>query len=129
MDFNVATLHEAIAAAVPDRECVVFRDRRLSWADVTDRTRRLASVLLDHGLGHRVDEGTTDPWESPHDQVALYLHNGNEYLEGMLGAYKARTAPFNVNWMFHGAGKHQFYVKVIDAAGNETVTSTSFTSR
>ncbi len=30
-------------------------------------------------------------WESPHDHVALYLHNGNEYLEGMLGAAKARA--------------------------------------
>jgi len=100
VDFNIATLHEAIAAAVPDRECVVFRDRRLSWADVTDRTRRLASVLLAHGLGHRADEQATAPWASPQDQVALYLHNGNEYLEGMLGAYKARTAPFNVNYRY-----------------------------
>ncbi len=31
-------------------------------------------------------------WESPHDHVALYLHNGNEYLEGMLGSAKARCA-------------------------------------
>ena len=27
-------------------------------------------------------------------------HNGNEYLEGMLGAYKARVAPFNVNYRY-----------------------------
>ena len=40
--------------SVPDRECIVFRDRRLSWADVTDRTRRLADVLRRAGLGcHR----------------------------------------------------------------------------
>lgn len=32
------------------------------------------------------------------------------------------AAPFNVNWIFRGAGEHKFYVKVIDAAGNETVT-------
>jgi fatty-acyl-CoA synthase len=32
--------------------------------------------------------------------VALYLHNGNEYLEGMLGAYKARCAPTNVNYRY-----------------------------
>ncbi|HOC21617.1 MAG TPA: transglycosylase domain-containing protein [Anaerolineae bacterium] len=39
--------------------------------------------------------------------------------------FAVRTAaPFNVNWMFHGAGEHKFYVKVIDAAGNETVTKT-----
>lgn len=100
MEFNLAALHEAIAATVPERECIVFRDRRLSWDDVTDRTRRLAAVLAGHGLGVRADPGSVAPWESPHDQVALYLHNGNEYLEGMLGAYKARTAPFNVNYRY-----------------------------
>ena len=31
--------------------------------------------------------------ESGQDHLALYLHNGNEYLEAMLGAYKARVAP------------------------------------
>ena len=30
----------------------------------------------------------------------LYLHNSNEYLEGMLGAFKARVAPFNVNYRY-----------------------------
>jgi 3-oxocholest-4-en-26-oate---CoA ligase len=35
--------------------------------------------------------------------VALYLHNGNEYLEGMLGAWKARAAPFNVNYRYVAA--------------------------
>src|SRR4029450_1048882 len=31
---------------------------------------------------------------------AIYLHNGNEYLECMLGALKARVAPFNVNYRY-----------------------------
>ncbi len=30
----------------------------------------------------------------------MYLHNGNEYLESMLGAFKARVAPFNVNYRY-----------------------------
>ena len=37
-------------------------------------------------------------WESGQDHVALALYNGNEYLEGMLGSYRARVAPFNVNY-------------------------------
>jgi 3-oxocholest-4-en-26-oate---CoA ligase len=99
-ELNLAALHEAIAAAVPDRECLVWRDRRLTWADVTDRTRRLAGVLAAHGLGVR-DEGPDRPgWVSPHDHVALYLHNGNEYLEGMLGSAKARCAAVNVNYRY-----------------------------
>jgi len=100
VEFNLATLHEAIAGAVPDRDCIVFRDRRLSWADVTDRSRRFAAVLRDHGHGLVDDPATVEPWASPHDQVALYLHNGNEYLEAMLGAFKARAAPFNVNYRY-----------------------------
>ena len=38
--------------------------------------------------------------ESGQDHLGLYLYNGNEYLEGMLGAYKARVAPFNVNYRY-----------------------------
>jgi len=97
---NLAAIHEAIAAAVPNRECIVFRDRRLTWSQVSDRTRRLAHVLKSHGLGcHRERAGLAN-WESGQDHVALYLYNGNEYLEGMLGAFKARCAPFNVNYRY-----------------------------
>ncbi len=99
-EHNLAALHEAIAAEVPARDCIVWRDRRLSWADVTDRTRRLAAVLHAHGLGLRRPLDACEPWESPHDHVALYLHNGNEYLEGMLGAAKARAAAVNVNYRY-----------------------------
>ncbi len=97
---NLAHIHEAIAAVVPDRECLVFRDLRLSWAQVTDRTRRLAAVLRAHGLGCHSERASLRSWESGQDHVALLLYNGNEYLEGMLGAYKARTAPFNVNYRY-----------------------------
>src|SRR3954453_15708696 len=100
MEFDLAHIHEAIAAAVPDRECIVWRDRRLTWADVTQRTRCLANLLLDRGLGVHGDPAAVEPWESAQDHLALYLHNGNEYLEGMIGAYKARVAPFNVNYRY-----------------------------
>jgi fatty-acyl-CoA synthase len=97
---NLAAIHEAISAAIPERECLVFRDRRLSWAQVTDRTRRLADVLRRHGLGCRRERSALANWESGQDHVALYLYNGNEYLEGMLGAFKARAVPFNVNYRY-----------------------------
>ena len=97
---NLAAIHEAIAEVAPDRECLLFRDRRYSYADVTDRTRRLAAVLRAHGLGCHRERSELQNWESGQDHVALYLYNGNEYLEGMLGAYKARCAPFNVNYRY-----------------------------
>src|SRR3954466_5148809 len=101
MEFNLAQVHEAIADAIPDRECIVFRDRRLTWRDVTDRTRRLANVLADAGLGAR-PEGRAGlaGHESHEDHLAIYCYNGNEYLESMLGAFKARVAPFNVNYRY-----------------------------
>ncbi len=97
---NLAAVHEAIAAAIPERECIVFRDRRLSWSGFTDRTRRLADVLRRHGLGCRRERSGLENWESGQDHLGLYLYNGNEYLEGMLGAFKARLAPFNVNYRY-----------------------------
>ncbi|HEY7068921.1 MAG TPA: AMP-binding protein [Acidimicrobiales bacterium] len=102
-DHNVAALHEAVAAAVPERECIVAGGIHRSWAEVTDRTRRLAAVLAEAGLGLRADPAAGEPWTSPHDHVALYLHNGHEYLEGMLGAWKARAAPVNVNYRYVAA--------------------------
>ncbi|HME71746.1 MAG TPA: acyl-CoA synthetase, partial [Myxococcota bacterium] len=38
--------------------------------------------------------------ESGQDHVALALYNSNEYFEGMLGSYRARAAPFNVNYRY-----------------------------
>jgi acyl-CoA synthetase (AMP-forming)/AMP-acid ligase II len=99
-EHNLASLHEAIAAAVPERECLVWRDRRFTWAEVTDRTRRLAAVLADHGLGVHGRLADQPLEGSPHDHVALYLHNGNEYLEGMIGAAKARTVGVNINYRY-----------------------------
>jgi fatty-acyl-CoA synthase len=101
MEFNLAQVHEAIAEAIPDTECIVFRDRRLTWRDVTERTRRLANVLAGAGLGARVGgRAGLAGHESHEDHLAIYLHNGNEYLESMVGAFKARVAPINVNYRY-----------------------------
>ncbi|HZX53727.1 MAG TPA: AMP-binding protein, partial [Ilumatobacteraceae bacterium] len=100
MEFSVAEVHEAIAATRPDAECLVFRDRRFSWRDVTERTRRLANYLIGSGLGVQVERSALAGHESGQDHLAVYLHNGNEYLEAMVGAFKARVAPFNVNYRY-----------------------------
>ena len=97
---SVAELHEAIAALQPDKECLIFRDRRLTWADVTERTRRLANYLIAQNLGCHTEREHLLGHESGQDHLAIYLHNGNEYLETMLGCFKARVAPFNVNYRY-----------------------------
>jgi len=98
--FNLAEINEAIAAAIPDRECIVFRDRRLTWRDFNERTRRLGNFLRARGLGCHQERAGLQNFESGQDHLGLYLYNGNEYLEGMVGGYKARVAPFNVNYRY-----------------------------
>ncbi len=100
MEFNIAQVHEAVAAAIPDRECLVFRDRRFSWLDMAERSRRLANYFAGEGLGIHRDRSELRNWQSGQDHVGLYLHNGNEYLEGMIGAFKSRTVPVNLNYRF-----------------------------
>ena len=60
---NLAHIHEAIAEVIPDRECLVFRDRRLTWKQTTERTRRLAEVLRQHGLGFHTPRAELSGWE------------------------------------------------------------------
>jgi fatty-acyl-CoA synthase len=97
---NLASAHEALEAAHPDRQCLVFRDRILSWRQIGDRSRRVAGALRAAGLGTVVERDRLAGWEKGQDVVALFCHNGNEYLEVMLGAYKARCAPVNVNYRY-----------------------------
>jgi acyl-CoA synthetase (AMP-forming)/AMP-acid ligase II len=99
-DFNIGEIHEAIAATRPDELCLVFRDKRLTWSEVTERTRQLANHLLAQGLGCHVERSELTGSQSGQDHLAIYLHNGNEYLESMLGAFKARVAPLNVNYRY-----------------------------
>ena len=67
---------------------------------MSERTNRLANHLVAAGLGVHTERGGLGGHESGQDHLACYLHNGNEYLEAMLGAYKARVAPFNVNYRY-----------------------------
>ena len=99
-DLSLAEVHEAIAASRPDADCLVFRDRRFTWAEITERTRRLANHLIGRGLGVHTERAELAGHVSGQDHLAIYLHNGNEYLESMLGALKARVASLNVNYRY-----------------------------
>jgi fatty-acyl-CoA synthase len=100
VEYNLAAVHELVEGAVPDRECVVAGDRRLTYREFGDRTRRLANALRARGLGEVTERDTLAGHESGQDHLAIYLHNCPEYLEAMVGSYKARVAPFNVNYRY-----------------------------
>ena len=58
MAFNFADVHEAIAAAIPEREALVWRDRRLSYGELASRSRRLANYLNQRGVGVHAERDT-----------------------------------------------------------------------
>jgi acyl-CoA synthetase (AMP-forming)/AMP-acid ligase II len=126
VEHNLAQVHEAVEAVVPDRECIVWRDRRLTYADVGDRTRRLANHLVAAGLGAHTDRSALAGHESGQDHLGCYLHNGNEYLEAMLGAYKARVAPFNVNYRYVA---EELRYLLADSAARALVFHSAFADR
>jgi 3-oxocholest-4-en-26-oate---CoA ligase len=100
MQFNLAVLQERIAAHIPEREALIWRDRVLTYADLTTRTRRVGRALRRLGLGCRRERTALEPWESGQDHLAIYCYNGNEYVEAMYGAFKARAAFVNVNYRY-----------------------------
>jgi 3-oxocholest-4-en-26-oate---CoA ligase len=100
MEFNLAQIFAAVAAANPDRDCIVFGDRRFSFAQTDERARRFARALHGWGLGAHRERAQLAPHESGQSHLGLYMANCNEFLEAMLGAYQARVAPFNVNYRY-----------------------------
>ncbi|MEL6893948.1 MAG: AMP-binding protein, partial [Actinomycetota bacterium] len=123
-EIPLAAVHEAIAATRPDEECLVYGDRRFTWAEVTERTRRLANHLLAHGLGCHTERADLAGHESGQDHVAIYLHNGNEYLECMLGSLKARLASLNVNYRYVA---EELRYLLADASARAVVIHSAFT--
>ena len=100
MEAGLVDVFEVIAAAVPDREALVVGDRRLSFADIRDRSRRLATGLRAAGLGCHTERAELEPHQSGQSHVGLFLHNGPEFLEGLLGAAGARAVGVNVNYRY-----------------------------
>jgi 3-oxocholest-4-en-26-oate---CoA ligase len=97
---NLAVLQELIARHVPDRQALVWRDRVFTYDDLARRSRRVARALRRAGIGCRAERAALQPWESGQDHVAIYCHNGNEWVETMYGAWKARAAFANVNYRY-----------------------------
>ena len=85
--FTFADTTEVIADAVPDHMAVITENRRLTFREPDDRATQLAHALAARGVGAG-------------DHVGLYLHNGTEYVEGMLGCWKIGAAPVNVNYRY-----------------------------
>ncbi len=99
-EFNISVIIEAVAERLPDRLAVIYGDRKIDYAGFVDRSRRLARYLADRGLGCHRERAELAGHEVGQDLLAQYLYNGPEYLEGLVGSFRSRVAPFNVNYRY-----------------------------
>ncbi|VEG43595.1 acyl-CoA synthetase [Mycolicibacterium flavescens] len=98
--FTVPAAADTVAAVIGDREFIVQGDRRYTYAQVVERANRLAAFLHSRGLGCHVERSELAGHEVGQDLLGIYAYNGPEYVEGMLGSWRARVAPFNVNYRY-----------------------------
>jgi acyl-CoA synthetase (AMP-forming)/AMP-acid ligase II len=87
MELNIADLFESLADAIPERTALVCGDKRLTFAELDERATRMANALRARGV-------------RAGDHVGLYLYNGAEFVESMLGAFKIRAVPININYRY-----------------------------
>ena len=100
VEFTVPAVTAAVAATIPDRELIIQRDRRYTYAEIMDRSQRLAAYLHSRGLGCHTERSALDGHQVGQDLIGLYAYNGNEFVESLIGAFGARVAPFNVNYRY-----------------------------
>jgi acyl-CoA synthetase (AMP-forming)/AMP-acid ligase II len=87
--FNFADVWEAIWPRAADRTALICGPQTRTYAELAERTNRLAHHLQDSGVG-------------PGDAVGLFLRNDAAYLEAMLAAFTLRAVPVNINHRYTG---------------------------
>ena len=87
MQFNLADLYESLADTIGERTALVSGDCRLSFAELDTRANRVANFLRSRGV-------------SAGDHVGLHLYNGHAFVESMLGIFKLRAVPINLNYRY-----------------------------
>ena len=108
--WNFADAFEVVAEALPDATAQVHGDRRYTWREYDRRSDGIALALLEDGAQQQ-------------DKVALYVHNGPEYMESCTGAWKAGLAPVNTNYRYTADElEDELQVADLDVRAGEPVT-------
>ncbi|MGV0773159.1 acyl-CoA synthetase [Mycobacterium syngnathidarum] len=126
MQFTVPVVAEAVAAALSDRPLIVQGDRRFTYRQVVDRSNRLAAYLHSRGLGAHTERGEIAGHEVGQDLLGIYAYNGPEFVESLLGSFRARVAPFNVNYRYV---KNELQYLLADAGASALVYHAAFAPR
>ncbi len=87
MAYNIADLFEHITDAVPDRIALVDREVSQTFAQLDSRSNQIARALQQRGIGTG-------------DHVGIYAQNSHEWVEAMIGCFKIRAIPINVNFRY-----------------------------
>lgn len=90
MAAHIADLFEHVVDVVPDRLALVAGDDRLTYAELDAAANRFAHHLVAAGI-------------APGDHVGLMARNTTEHVVAMLGCFKARVVPINVNYRYVAA--------------------------
>jgi fatty-acyl-CoA synthase len=99
-DWALADLFTVVSDTAADRTSVVWVDRRDTYAGTRARVDGLAGCLVAHGIGGSGPDPAAPRWSCAQDRVAVLMHNRPEHLEALLGAWRARAVPFNVNYHY-----------------------------
>jgi len=124
--FTVPAVAEAVAAAIPDRDLVIRGERRYSYAQLIERSNRLAGYLHSRGLGCHTERSGLAGHEVGQDLLGIYAYNGNEFVEALLGTFQARVAPFNVNFRYV---KSELQYLLADAGATALIYHAAFAPR
>ena len=85
--FNLADLFEVVADTVPGRLALVAGATRLTYRQLDERANRFAHYLGDQGVATGA-------------HVGILSFNRAEWVEAMIGCYKARVVPVNLNYRY-----------------------------
>lgn len=104
MQFAISDLVSGVAAGLGEHDAIVTPTARLSWSGFDGAATALALVLAEAGLGCRGDtsrvSAIADRTGSVQSHVGILAGNSAEYLISMLGAFRARCVPVNVNYRY-----------------------------
>lgn len=103
MKFNLATVFETVADAVPDRVMLTYEGEGFTYAAMDAQTNQVAHLLAAHGMGRD-------------DKIALYLKNSVEHVTALLGMLKIGAVPVNINYRYTGP-ELEYIFENSDSAG------------
>jgi acyl-CoA synthetase (AMP-forming)/AMP-acid ligase II len=85
--FNLADLFELVVDTVPDRPALIAGEVRLTYRQLDERANRFAHHLVTVGIAAGA-------------HVGILAYNRAEWAEAMIGCYKARVVPINLNFRY-----------------------------